>query len=94
MSSERSGRQLFDAAAMRAADDWAIGERGIPSLALMERAGAALSRMIESEASSCAVSGPIRIVCGKGNNWGDGFVAARLLREAGHDVDAPVPWSD
>ena len=79
---------LFDAAGMRGIDRWAIEERGVPSLDLMEAAGDALAR----EAELIAGPGPIRIVCGKGNNGGDGLVAARLLRERGHDVDALLLW--
>ena len=67
---------------MRAADRWAIGERGIPSLGLMERAGAGLALL----ADQTAPRGPIVLVCGKGNNGGDGFVAARLLGELGRTV--------
>lgn len=68
---------LYDAAALRAADRWAIEERQIPSLELMELAGQAIARA----ALEPAPEGPILIICGKGNNGGDGLVAARLLRE-------------
>ena len=68
---------------MRAVDAWAIQDRGIPSLDLMERAGVSLARA----AARVALPGPIRIVTGKGNNGGDGLVAARLLREEGRQVD-------
>jgi len=74
---------LWEAAEMRAADKHAIEQAGVPSLDLMERAGAGLARVV----ASCAGDGPIRIVIGKGNNGGDGLVAARLLREDGHTVD-------
>ena len=66
---------LPDAEAMRATDRWAIEERGIPSLALMERAGEGLAAV----AWEVAPSGPVAVVCGKGNNGGDGLVVARLL---------------
>lgn len=79
---------LFDAAGMSGTDRWAIDERGVPSLDLMETAGAALAR----ETELAAGAGPIRIVCGKGNNGGDGMVAARLLRGAGHEVDVLSIW--
>lgn len=74
---------LPDAAAMRETDRWAIEERGVPSLELMERAGSGLARLVEDVAPE---GGPVVVVCGKGNNGGDGFVAARLLRERGRDV--------
>jgi ADP-dependent NAD(P)H-hydrate dehydratase / NAD(P)H-hydrate epimerase len=73
---------LPDADTMRAVDRWAIDERGVPSLDLMERAGAAVARTVERIASD----GPVAVVCGKGNNGGDGLVVARLLRDAGRQV--------
>jgi len=74
---------LFTAEEMRAADAYAIEEVGVPSLDLMERAGAGLARVT----ASVAGDGPIRVVAGKGNNGGDGYVCARLLREEGREVD-------
>jgi NAD(P)H-hydrate epimerase len=74
---------LLDAEQMRATDRWAIETVGIPSLDLMERAGAGLAAVVAQQAPA----GRVAIVCGKGNNGGDGLVAARLLREAGRDVD-------
>ncbi|MFL5909080.1 MAG: NAD(P)H-hydrate dehydratase [Gaiellaceae bacterium] len=74
---------LFDAEEMRAADSWAIGEQDVPSIDLMERAGAGLARLT----AAVAGDGPVRVVVGKGNNGGDGLVVARLLRGEGRDVD-------
>ena len=81
---------LLDAPRMRENDRWAIEDRGVPSLDLMERAGTGLARAV----TGVAEDGPIVVVCGKGNNGGDGLVAARVLRELGRDVtvvstDAP-----
>ncbi|MCR4397890.1 MAG: NAD(P)H-hydrate dehydratase [Firmicutes bacterium] len=78
--------KLVTAAQMRAIDSWAIGEIGIPGSVLMENAGAAVVRAI------AAVAGRTRglraaVLCGKGNNGGDGFVAARRLVNAGADVE-------
>ncbi len=73
---------LLDAEAMRAVDRWAIEERGVASLELMERAGAGVARSVERSTPD----GPVAVVCGKGNNGGDGLVVARLLREAGRSV--------
>ncbi|MDQ3676322.1 MAG: NAD(P)H-hydrate dehydratase [Actinomycetota bacterium] len=73
---------LYDAEQMRALDRWAIEERGIRGLELMERAGAGLAVL----ADQVAPRGPLAIVCGKGNNGGDGFVAGRLLRAMGRKV--------
>jgi len=73
---------LLDAEQMRAVDSWAIDEQGVPSLELMERAGAGVYRAVEE----LVPDGPVAVVCGKGNNGGDGLVVARLLREAGRPV--------
>lgn len=73
---------------MRDTDQWAIQSRGIPGAELMERAGAGLARAIGEQAPT----GRIAIACGKGNNGGDGLVAARLLRNAGRDVDVLSLW--
>jgi NAD(P)H-hydrate epimerase len=73
---------LPDAEQMRAVDRWAIEVRGVPGLDLMERAGAGVARAAER----LAADGPLTVICGKGNNGGDGLVAARLLREAGRTV--------
>jgi NAD(P)H-hydrate epimerase len=74
---------LPDAGEQRALDAWAIAERGIPGLELMERAGAGLADLV----GELARAGRIVAVCGKGNNGGDGLVAARLLRDRGREVD-------
>ena len=79
---------VYDAAGMRAADAWAIEDQGVPSLELMEAAGGALARAAEGVARP----GPIRVVCGKGNNGGDGLVAARQLAASGHEAEALLLW--
>ncbi|HEY2653873.1 MAG TPA: NAD(P)H-hydrate dehydratase, partial [Solirubrobacteraceae bacterium] len=66
----------------RALDAWAIDELGISGLELMERAGIGLADRV----AELWRSGRITVVCGKGNNGGDGFVCARVLRERGYDV--------
>lgn len=73
---------------MRAADAWAIEDVGVPSLQLMEAAGHAVAEATERVAGE----GPIRVVCGKGNNGGDGLVAARRLAESGHPVEVLLLW--
>jgi hydroxyethylthiazole kinase-like uncharacterized protein yjeF len=74
----------LDAEEMRATDGWAINDQGVPSLELMETAG----RSVAEAAAQVATSPVAAIVCGKGNNGGDGLVAARALRETGFKVDA------
>ncbi len=73
---------------MRAVDAWAIEERGVPSLELMEAAG----RAVADAALELAGGGPARVVCGKGNNGGDGLVAARWLARAGLEVEVLALW--
>jgi ADP-dependent NAD(P)H-hydrate dehydratase / NAD(P)H-hydrate epimerase len=79
---------LHDAGSMRSADEEAIEKRGVPSLELMEAAGRAVAEAVRE----IAVPGPVRILCGKGNNGGDGLVAARLLAETGFEVDTLLLW--
>jgi NAD(P)H-hydrate epimerase len=74
---------LPDAAEQRALDGWAIDQLGIPGVELMERAGTGLAEVVQE----LVPTGPVVIVCGKGNNGGDGFVAARLLRTLGREVE-------
>jgi NAD(P)H-hydrate epimerase len=79
---------LYDADGMRAIDRWAIERREVPSLELMEAAGRAVATAVDD----IAPQGPVRVLCGKGNNAGDGLVAARYLAEAGHEVEALLLW--
>jgi hydroxyethylthiazole kinase-like uncharacterized protein yjeF len=73
---------LPDAETMRAIDRWAIDGQRVDGLELMERAGAGVTRAVER----LAPDGPVTVLCGKGNNGGDGLVVARLLRDAGRHV--------
>ena len=77
---------LPDAGAQRALDRWAIEQRHVPGLELMEHAGHGLADLVARKVPE----GVIAVVCGHGNNGGDGFVAARLLREAGREVDVQI----
>ncbi len=81
---------LPDAEMMRAGDAWAIEEQSIPSLELMERAGEGLARLV----MQVAPAGPVAVVCGKGNNGGDGLVAALLLRAAFREVRVLLLYHD
>jgi len=81
-------RPLYDADGMRAVDRWAIEEQGTPSLELMEAAGRAVAQAV----AGLSPRGPVRILCGKGNNGGDGFVAARHLAAMGFEAEALLLW--
>ena len=80
---------LYSPDEMRAADSFAMEQRGIFELELAEKAGAGLASAVKAAARA----GPVRIVVGPGNNGGDGLIAARLLREAGYLVDVLAPLS-
>ncbi len=67
--------KYLSVAQMREADRRCIEEIGIPGAVLMNNAGAAVFRQISR--------GPVGVVCGKGNNGGDGYVVARLALLAG-----------
>ncbi len=75
--------RLLTVAAMRRVDAAAI-DGGVPGLRLMEAAGAAVAARARARLPA---GGKTVVLCGPGNNGGDGFVAARLLAEAGYGVD-------
>ena len=75
--------ELYTAAQVRELDRLAIEQQGIPSLALMERAGA---DALDALTGRYPGAGNLVVVCGGGNNAGDGYVLARLARQAGLEV--------
>ncbi len=79
--------KLFSAEAMRAADGRAL-ELGYPSILLMEAAGRAVA---QEALKAYPEARKISVVCGKGNNGGDGFVAARWLHFWGKEVSVFAP---
>jgi NAD(P)H-hydrate epimerase len=70
---------------MRSIDRYAIETMGVPSLKLMENAGTAVTNLILSKFAGTGQK-KAAIVCGKGNNGGDGFVVARQLAERGWEI--------
>jgi NAD(P)H-hydrate epimerase len=68
----------------REVDRIAMEELGIPGLVLMENAGRGIAEVALARLKSRL--GPVAVVCGPGNNGGDGFAAARHLANAGADV--------
>lgn len=73
-------RYLPDGAQMKAADTYTIEQLGVPSLVLMERAALKVLEIMQSREIDISKA---LIVCGSGNNGGDGFALARLLTEEG-----------
>src|SRR5256714_3622859 len=77
--------RVLTAAQMREADRRTIEEIGIPSLVLMENAGRQVVAALEAIHSDL-LERQVAILCGRGNNGGDGFVVARTLLQRGVDV--------
>lgn len=76
-------RYLPDADQMQQADSYTIQTLKIPSLELMERAAASCVEVMEEMHLDLS---KVLIVCGAGNNGGDGFAIGRMLRRKGYDV--------
>jgi hydroxyethylthiazole kinase-like uncharacterized protein yjeF len=76
--------KIVSASEMRDIDAMTSLRYGVPSLSLMENAGAAVAAFIRERYPQ---SSRIAVICGKGNNGGDGFVAARHLHQAGKVVE-------
>src|SRR5487761_821657 len=74
--------KVLTAAQMREMDRRTASVHGVSGTELMEHAGAAVARFLR-QAWPRRCRGVVTIVCGKGNNGGDGLVAARLLRNQG-----------
>jgi hydroxyethylthiazole kinase-like uncharacterized protein yjeF len=79
---------LLNAAAMRELDRYTITALGVPGMVLMEAAGRACADAVRavlhtSRAERTNRSPRVAVICGKGNNGGDGMVAARHLHHAG-----------
>src|SRR3974390_748929 len=74
---------LYSASQVRALDAHAIDDLGIPGYTLMKRAGEAALRYLRTR---WPMAHRIVIVCGRGNNAGDGYVLARFAHAAGMTV--------
>src|SRR5688572_826711 len=77
--------RVLNSAQMREADRRTIEEIGIPSLVLMENAGRQVVAAIEAMHGDLLES-QVAVLCGRGNNGGDGFVVARTLMQRGVSV--------
>lgn len=75
--------KIVSASEMREIDRATSARFGVPSLTLMENAGTAVADYVATRYASAFRIG---VICGKGNNGGDGFVAARKLRAANREV--------
>src|SRR5687767_10613024 len=73
---------------MREIDRVTTERYGIPSLVLMENAAAATARVIAASFPSEIANRSVLVLCGRGNNGGDGAATARLLAHAGANVTA------
>jgi NAD(P)H-hydrate epimerase len=79
--------QPVSAAEMRELDRRAIEEYGVPGAVLMENAGRGAAEVAMRMLEGLEAKSPVVVVCGKGNNGGDGYVVARHLHNHGYGVE-------
>jgi NAD(P)H-hydrate epimerase len=79
--------KIVNATEMREIDRATSQHFGVPSLTLMENAGTAVAEFVVSQYPSAERIG---VICGKGNNGGDGFVATRQVKAAGREVQVAL----
>jgi len=79
--------KILNAAEMKEVDRLTTAKYRIPGLALMENAGKSVAQFIQTRFPDLERR-PVIVLCGKGNNGGDGFVVARHLVKAGANVEA------
>ncbi len=80
-------RKVLTAAEMREVDRLTTEKYGIPSLLLMENAAHAVSRVISQKLGGDLAGKSVLILCGPGNNGGDGAALARILWTQGAFVE-------
>ncbi len=84
--------ELWTADACRAADQHSIQTLGLPSDLLMERASLAVAQvvqeLVDSDGTRPSAAARVEVLCGPGNNGGDGLAVARILARRGHSVRA------
>lgn len=80
--------KTISVAEMRAADKYTIEECGVPSLELMKRAAQGVYDAYDGWEGKKTL-----IICGSGNNGGDGYALAGIMKDKGHDVTV-MPLSD
>lgn len=94
LPSEYKGLPVVGVEKMRELDSRASTQYGIPSAVLMENAGKAVAERLLEICVPALVPGAgqlrVAVCCGKGNNGGDGLVAARYLKEAGADAEVYI----
>ena len=79
-------QRVVSAEEMRWCDETTVNTYGVPGMLLMENAGRGVVEVIKDQYPTLQ-SKKILVVCGKGNNGGDGFVVARHLHVLGAFVD-------
>ena len=82
--------KILNGAQLQLIDQLTIQRQGISSWELMERAALKAVEAIESDFGEELQELPIVIICGKGNNGGDGLAIGRILGEQGYNVEVKL----